>query len=71
MTEILSGIIAEMRHVRIAMGCGNPWQVRKFLNRNGLDAREFFKHGLPVEALEATGDAMAIDVARAARGRIE
>lgn len=62
-------ILVTITHIRICNGCANPWAIRKFLNRHELDARRFFREGLPVEDFESTGDQMAIDVARVARGR--
>lgn len=59
-----------MRHVYAARGCA--WGARRFLVRHGLDARAFFlAGGLPAEQIEATGDAMALAVARIARAEAE
>lgn len=69
MTTEASGIIVTMEHVRIASGCGSPRQVKNFLERHGLSAKDFFRNGLPVEIVEAFGDEMAMDIARVARGQ--
>lgn len=57
--------IVTMRHVRKCCMCSRG--ARAFFERHGMDWGEFLKNGLPVEAFEATGDAMAIQVADAAR----
>ena len=43
--------------------------VRKWFTASGLDFRDFVRHGIPVEQLEATGDARALAVAAQARKR--
>lgn len=58
-----------MRHVYAGGGCAPG--ARAFLLRHGLDARAFFRGGLPVERIEATGDAMALAYARIARAEAE
>lgn len=42
---------------------------RKFFEKHGLDWATFVKEGIPEEKLLATGDAMALQVVEAARGR--
>lgn len=61
MTEIR----ATMRHIRHCRMCSRG--TRAFFEKHGLDWTEFLKHGVLVEVLEATGDAMAKQVADAAR----
>lgn len=56
---------ATMRHVRECKMCSRG--ARAWFDRHGLDWSEFLRSGLPVEALEQTGDAMALQVAAAAR----
>lgn len=54
-----------MRHIRQCKMCSRG--ARDFFDRHGLDWGEFLKSGLPAESLESTGDAMALQVAAAAR----
>ena len=65
MTEIR----ANMRHVRQCKMCSRG--ARAWFERHGLDWSEFLRAGLPVETLEQTGDAMALQVAAAARAEQE
>jgi hypothetical protein len=59
-------VMVVMRHVYAAKGCAKG--ARIFLKGRGLDVRAFFLGGgLPVEDIEATGDAMALAVAKIAR----
>lgn len=60
-------ILVSMKHVRQTHMCSHG--ARAFFKRHGLDWNTFLKHGLPVELIEATGDAMALKVAECARGR--
>lgn len=60
-------ILVTMEDVRIAKMCSRG--AREFFKRHNLDWDRFLKEGLPVEMIEATGDAMAIKVAEVARGR--
>jgi hypothetical protein len=60
-----------MRHVRAARFCAAG--MRTWLERHGFNAMQFFREGLTVEQLEATGDHFAVVVcaiakAEAARG---
>lgn len=57
--------IVTMRHIRKCKMCSRG--ARAFFERHGLDWVAFLKEGVPVETLEATGDAMAIQVSTAAR----
>lgn len=61
MTEIR----ATMKHIRQCKMCSRG--ARAFFVRHSLDWTGFLKQGVPVEALEQTGDAMALQVAAAAR----
>lgn len=66
----MSGIIVHMRHVRGKGEFGADLctrGARAWFDTNGLDFREFLDNGLPVEKLEALGDALADRVCAAAR----
>jgi hypothetical protein len=54
-----------MRHMRQAGYCSRG--CRAFFARHGLDWTGFLKGGIEAGALEATGDAMAVNVAGIAR----
>jgi hypothetical protein len=58
-------IRATMKHIRKYRMCSRG--ARAWFDRHGLSWTEFLRAGVPVEALEQTGDAMAIQVASAAR----
>lgn len=60
-------VLVKMEHIRAARMCSRG--ARAFFQRHGLDWQKFLKDGLPAEVLEATGDAMALQVAELARGR--
>lgn len=60
-------VMVKMEHVRAARMCSRG--ARAFFVRHGLDWERFLREGLPAEQIEATGDAMAIQVAEVARGR--
>lgn len=60
-------VMVRMEHVRAARQCSRG--ARAFFTRHGLDWERFLRNGVPVELLEATGDAMAIKVCEVARGR--
>lgn len=62
-----SGVIVTMRDVRAAQQCSRG--ARAFFKRHDLDWQRFLDEGLPIEDIEATGDAMALKVAEIARGR--
>ena len=57
-----------MKHVRKCKMCSRG--ARAFFDRHGLDWNEFLKSGVTVESLVATGDAMAKQVADAARAEV-
>jgi len=65
----MSEVKFTMRHVRQCKMCSRG--ARTFFDRHGLDWSEFLRAGLPVEALEKTGDAMALQVATIARAEQE
>lgn len=65
----MSEVKFTMRHIRKCAMCSRG--ARAFFGRHGLDWSEFLRAGLPVEALEKTGDAMALQVAAAARAEQE
>lgn len=56
-----------MRDVRAVRMCSGG--AREFFKRHNLDWNTFLKEGLPAEVIEATGDAMALQVVEVARGR--
>lgn len=60
-------VIVTMRDIRGARQCSRG--ARAFFERHGLDFNDFLINGIPVEKLEATGDAMAKRVCEVARGR--
>lgn len=62
-----TAVLVRMEHVRAARMCSRG--ARTFFARHNLDWERFLREGLPVEQVEATGDAMAIQVAEVARGR--
>lgn len=64
MTE-LEPLLVNMRHVRQAKMCSRG--ARAFFERHNLDWQKFLEEGLPVEQIEATGDAMALEVAKVAK----
>lgn len=59
--------MVKMEHVRAVAMCSRG--ARQFFIRHNLDWNKFIKEGLPVEVIEATGDAMALKVVEVARGR--
>lgn len=65
----MSGIIVRVKHVRAAMFCTRG--MRDWLVLHGFDVTDFVKNGMPVEQMEATGDAMALRVAAVARKEAE
>jgi hypothetical protein len=58
-------ILVKMAHVRQAGMCSKG--AREFFKRHSLDWQEFLKTGIEAAKLEATGDAMAIEVVRVAK----
>lgn len=65
----MSEIRATMKHIRQCRMCSRG--TRAFFAKHGLDWTEFLKQGVPVEVLEQTGDAMALQVAAAAKAEKE
>ncbi len=63
--DISPPILVQMSHIRKARMCSRG--ARSFFVRHGLDWTAFLHEGVPVEQLEATGDAMALKVAKVAR----
>ncbi len=63
----MTDVVVKMEHVRAAKMCSRG--ARAFFERHNLDWNTFIHEGLPVEQIEATGDAMALQVAEVARGR--
>lgn len=61
----MSEIRATMKHIRQCRMCSRG--TRAFFEKHGLDWSEFLRTGVPAETLEQTGDAMAKQVADAAR----
>lgn len=60
-------VIVTMRDIRACKMCSGG--TRDFFTRHGLDWSRFLKEGLPEDDFIATGDAMALQVVEAARGR--
>lgn len=58
-------IKVKMIHVRQAKMCSRG--ARAFFEKHNLDWQKFLDEGLPVEIIEATGDAMALQVAKVAK----
>lgn len=61
----MTGIVVTVRHVREEMLCTRG--MRDWLTHHGFSVSDFVWHGLPVETLEATGDAFALRVCERAR----
>ncbi|WVW77411.1 tail assembly chaperone [Stenotrophomonas phage vB_SmaS_Bhz59] len=55
----------KMEDLRRALMCSRG--ARVFFQAHGLDWDTFLKEGIPAEALEATGDVMALECVRIAR----
>lgn len=60
-------VIVKMRDIRACKMCSGG--TRDFFKRHGMDWNTFLAEGLPEEQFIATGDAMAMQVVEAARGR--
>lgn len=58
-----------MRHIRKAGMCSGG--AREFFQQNGLSWSEFLTDGIAIEKLEATNDAMAMQVCETARKEAE
>ena len=54
-----------MQHVRQANMCSRG--AREFFARHGLDWQKFLSEGLDSDIIEATDDAMAIEVVKVAK----
>lgn len=65
MTEVTSGVMLQLKHIRQARLCSKG--TRAWFRHHGFDWTTFLKDGLPVEMFEATGDKLALDVAKIAR----
>lgn len=63
----MTHIRVTMQDIRSARMCSSG--AREFFKKHNLDWLTFLKEGLPVEQIEATGDAMALEVAEVARGQ--
>lgn len=59
-------VIVRMHHIREARMCSGG--ARGFFKRHNLDWNKFLSEGIPASELEATGDAMALQVVEIARG---
>jgi hypothetical protein len=60
-------ITIRMSQLRKLQLCGKG--SREFFQRHGLDWGDFLRNGVQSDVLEATGDAMAVQVVEACRGR--
>lgn len=58
-------IMCNVKHIRHAKLCSRG--ARQWFQARGLDYNQFLFHGLPVEQIEATGDALGKMVAQFAR----
>lgn len=62
-------VIVTIKDVRACKMCSGG--TRAFFQRHNMDWNKFLKEGLPEEEFIRTGDAMAMQVVEAARGRQE
>lgn len=62
-------IVVTVRHVREELLCTRG--MREWLTVHNFSIVEFVRQGLPVEKLEATGDAFALKVCARARAEAE
>lgn len=62
---MIDDVIVTMRHVRSCRMCSRG--AREFFKRHNLDWDKFLSEGLPASVIEATGDAMALEVVQEAR----
>ena len=62
----MSEVLVTMHHIRKSGLCSRG--ARLFCKRWGGDWNDFLINGVSVEILEKTGDAMAIKLAKLARG---
>lgn len=58
-------IMVTVAHLRAADLCSRG--ARQWFSRHGLDYQAFITKGVPIEAIEATGDALGALVASKAR----
>lgn len=56
--------MADLRRARMCSG-----GARDFFARHDLDWDDFLRNGVPVDRVEATGDAMALKVVEVVRGQ--
>jgi hypothetical protein len=63
-------VIVKTVHWRRYGYCLGPVCRRAFA-RHGLDFRSFVRNGISADVLEATGDAMAVRIARLVRAEVE
>ncbi len=68
MTTEVTSVLVTMKHIRTAGICANG--ARDWFAHHNIELRRL-RQGIPVEELEATGDKMALDVARIARADYE
>lgn len=62
-------VTVTMKDIRACRMCSSG--TRDFFKRHGMDWNKFLSEGLPEDDFIATGDAMAMQVVEAARGRQE
>lgn len=60
-------VTVTIKDIRSCKMCSSG--TRAFFTKHGMDWNLFLKEGLPEEQFIATGDAMAMQVVEAARGR--
>lgn len=60
--------LVRIEHVKKANMCTRG--ARAWFAHHGLDYQEFLFNGMPASVIEATGDAMGVQVARIARGEV-
>lgn len=60
-------VVVTFKDIRACRMCSGG--TRDFFRRHGMDWNRFLAEGLPEEQFIATGDAMAMQVVEAARGR--
>lgn len=65
----MTDLVVTMRHVRAVKLCSRG--ARTWCEANGFDWSAFLDHGLPADALEATGDPLALQAVAAARAERE
>ena len=61
----MTDLVVTMRHVRAAKLCSRG--ARAWCEANGFSWSTLLDHGLPVQELEQTGDALALRAVAAAR----